>query len=218
MIRPAEDQAGPPAPQTAQRGGVTGASEAAAQAPAVPAGTAAFDLRLLKWMDGEKIDGFLPWIPFRHPKLGDVEIGGFRPYAATNPPAAKLAELGKGSSEFVLYLASLFPKIAIAKTEVTNLGGGVYRIKAEVENSGYLPTALAHGVASRSVKPTMVQLGVKPEELISGNAKTSFFQALAGSGRRQKFEWIVKGKAGAEITLRVVSQKGGSETATLHLK
>jgi hypothetical protein len=197
---------------------MTGAPGAAPQAPPAPTGTAAFDLRLLKWMDNEKIDGYLPWTPYRHPKLGDVEIGGFRPYAATNPPAAKLAELGKTCSEFALYLASLFPKVAVAKTEVVSLGGGLFRIKAEVENSGYLPTALAQGVTSRSVKPTMVQLGVEPDAVVSGNAKTSFFQALAGSGRREKFEWIVKGKAGMEITLKVVSQKGGSETAAIHLK
>ena len=29
--------------------------------------------------------------------------------------------------------------------------------------------------------------------IISGNAKTNFFQALAGSGKRQKYEWLIKG-------------------------
>lgn len=65
-----------------------------ASAAAPPGGTAAFDLRLLKWMEAEKIDGFVNWTSFKHPTLGDVEIGGFRPYACSNPPAAKLAELG----------------------------------------------------------------------------------------------------------------------------
>ena len=55
---------------------------------------------------------------------------------------------------------TLFPKIAIADVAATALGGGLYRITAEVENAGYLPTSTAHGVLSRSVKPTMVQLGV----------------------------------------------------------
>jgi hypothetical protein len=117
-----------------------------------------------------------------------------------------------------LYLTSLFAKVTIADTAVTNLGGGLFRIKAEIANSGFLPTATAHGVVSRSVKPTMVQLGVAPESIVSGDAKTSFFQALAGSGRRQKYEWIIKGKSGETVTLKVVSQKGGADAANLTLK
>ena len=36
------------------------------------------DLRLLQWMDSEKVDGFVNWAPFKHPTLGDVEIGGLQ--------------------------------------------------------------------------------------------------------------------------------------------
>ncbi len=61
------------------------------------------------------------WTPFKHPTLGDVEIGGFKPYVTTNPPAAKIAELGAAHTKFVVYLTSLFPKVAIAKAEATAL-------------------------------------------------------------------------------------------------
>ena len=60
-----------------------------------------------------------------------------------------------------------------AKIEIKNHGGGIFRIKAEIENAGFLPTVLQHGVTSRSVKPTMVQLGVDPKKIISGNNKTN---------------------------------------------
>jgi hypothetical protein len=191
---------------------------AASQVPAETTGTGALDLRLLRWLETEKIECFIPWTPFRHPVLGEVEIGGFLPYITANPQAARLADLGKPHAEFILYLSSLFPRVSVAKTEVTSLGGGLFRIKAEIENSGFLPTATAQGVLARAVKPTMVQLGVDPSDIVSGDAKTSFFQSLAGSGGRQKYEWIVKGKAGATVALKLVSQKGGSETATLTLK
>jgi hypothetical protein len=181
-------------------------------------GTAAFDLRLVRWMDAETIDGFVAWQPFKHPELGDVEIGGFRPYVYSNPPAARIAELGKTHVEFVTYLSSVFPKVAIVSTTVKSLGAGLFRIKAEVENSGLLPTSSAQGVRSRSVKPTMVQLGVAPDDIVSGAPKTNFFPALAGSGRRQSYEWIVKGKPGSTITLKAVAQKGGTAAATLTLK
>ena len=176
------------------------------------------DLRLLQWMDSEKVDGFVNWTPFKHPTLGDVEIGGFKPYVTMNPPAARIADLGAAHAKFVVHLTSLFARVAIAKTEVTALGGGLYRITADIENAGFLPTALAQGVNARAVKPVMVQLGVPPESIITGSEKTIFVPTLAGSGSRQSYEWVIKGKPGSTVTLRAVSQKSGTETATLSLR
>jgi hypothetical protein len=198
--------------------GGRGAGPGAGGEGAEAAGTAAFDLRLVRWMDAEKGDGFLAWTAFKHPTLGDVEIGGFRPYALSNPAPAKIAELGKSHTEFVTYLSSLFPKVSIADPSVTSLGGGLYRVTAHVENSGFFPTSTAQGVRSRSVKPTMVQIGVDPNDIVSGSPKTAFFPTLAGSGRRQTYEWIIKGKPGSTITVKAVAQKGGAATTTLTLK
>jgi hypothetical protein len=200
------------------RGMAAGGGRGAGIGAAATDGTAAFDLRLLRWMDAEKIDGFVNWTPFKHPTLGDVEIGGFKPYATTNPPVAKIADLGKPHAEFALYLTSLFPKIAVADFNATSLGGGLYRIKAEVENKAFLPTSTAHGQASRSVKATLVQLSLPQKDIVSGDAQTNNIPILAGSGRRQSYQWIVKGKPGATVTLKVVAQKGGTDTATITLK
>jgi hypothetical protein len=158
------------------------------------------------------------WRPFTHPELGEVEIGGFRPYAYSNPPAGRIAELGKSHTQFVTYLSSLFPRVSFVGATVKSLGGGLFRIKADVENAGFFPTSTAQGVRSRSVKPTMVQIGVAPEDIVSGAPKTNFFPTLAGSGRRQSYEWIVKGKPGSTIALKAVAQKGGAATTTVTLK
>lgn len=190
-----------------------------AAADAGSAMTPGIDKQILKWLDAEKIDGFVKWAKFSHPDLGEVEIGGFRPYAVTNPPAAKIADLGASHTKFVLYLSSLFPKVKITKLDVVSHGGGIFRVKAEVENTGFLPTALAHAVTSRSVRPTMVQLQVKPEDILSGNVKTNFVPTLPGSGNgAAKFEWIIRGKAGDAVALKVVSEKGGTDTAKITLK
>ncbi len=176
------------------------------------------DGEILKWMDAVGHDGFVEWSTYDHPTLGDVEIGGFVPYRAKNPPTAVIDSLGPRHGEFAVHLASLFPSVRVAKVEVTDHGGGVFRIEVEVENGGFFPTSTAHGVVSRSVKPTMVQLEVDPEALLSGDAKTSFFPALEGSGKRRAFEWIISGNRGETVTLRVVSQKGGRDTADIVLR
>ncbi len=200
--------------QSGRRAGAAGAGPAEGTAAMAPG----IDRQVLRWMDAEKIDGFVPWAKFNHPDLGEVEIGGFKPYATVNPPAEKIAALGAAHAKFAVHLASLFPKVRIAKTEVVDHGGGLFRIRADVENAGFWPTALAQGVTARAVKPTMVQLGVDPGDVVSGSAKTEFFQALAGSGGRVKYEWIIRGKAGRVIELIVSSQKGGRDSAKITLK
>lgn len=176
------------------------------------------DSKFLKWMDKNNIKAFVDWKTFDHPEFGEVEIGGFTSYEINNPPASMIAKLGESHAKFVTYLSGLYAKVKIAKTEVINHEGGLFRIKAEIENQGFLPTSLRHGATSRAVKPTMVQLGVKPEAIISGNSKTNFFQSLDGSGKRQKYEWLIKGKSGDKIELKVVAQKAGADKQNITLK
>jgi hypothetical protein len=208
-------------PASTEKPAPGGRPDTAAQLPGVEGGAAApvaADLRVLRWMDAEKIDGFVEWTPFQHPTLGAVEIGGFKPYVISNPPASKMAELGAGHASFVMYLSSVFANVKVAKSEVVNHGGGIYRIRAEIENSGLLPTAAAQGVLSRGSRPLMVQLQVDPQDIIAGNEKTMYVPSLPGSGGRESFEWIIRGKPGSSVALKVVSQKGGRETVTLKLQ
>jgi hypothetical protein len=202
----------------APRGG-TNRAGGAAGAPGADAGEAtAIDKAVLQWMDKEKIDGFAAWTAYKHPDLGEVEIGGFKPYAAVNPPPAKIAEMGKPHAEFALYLTTLFPRVKIAKLEATAQGGGLYRVKAEVANEGVWPTAMAHAVTARAVKPTMVQLQVEPTAILSGNQKTSFVQSITGADERVKFDWLIKAKAGSPLVLKVVSAKGGTDSRSVTLQ
>lgn len=182
------------------------------------AGAPGIDKDFLSYLEKNNKEGFIDWQPFDHPDLGEVEIGGFAPYGINNPAASEIDELGEAHAKFAVWLSDLYAEIKIARTEVINHGGGLFRIKTEIENSGFLPTALSQGVASRSVAPTMVQLGVDPKAIVSGNAKTNFFQSLDGSGNRQKYEWLIKGKSGDKIELKVVAQKAGTDKVNITLK
>ena len=212
--------AGVPAPGGGRAGGPGGGRSGGPVGGAPPAfaddaaGTAAFDARTAQGI----ADGFIAWTPFKHPTLGAVEIGGFKPYAVTNPAPSEIDALGRSHAAFAIYLTTLFPRIAIADLTAVTIGGGLYRISAEVVNAGYLPTSTAHGVTSRSVKPTMVQLGVPPESIVSGDAKTSAIPALAGSGRRHGYQWIVRGKPGQAVVVKAVAEKGGAVERTVTLK
>lgn len=178
---------------------------------------ASTDLEILKAMDAAGIDGFVAWSPFQHPELGEVEIGGFRPYLTTNPPAEQVQELGPRQGEFLVELAGMLPRVEIADTEVTAHGGGVYTVKAVVRNTGYLPTALQQGLTARAVDPVLVQIQVDPDHILSGADKSSRVSRLEGSGRQESVTWVIRGEPGDRVQIKVRSQKGGSATATVTL-
>ncbi len=179
---------------------------------------AGFDAKLLGAVEGAGVDAFVGWSSYDHPDLGAVEIGGFVPYATTNPPAGDLPELGRSHGEFTVRLAGMLPRVNIVETEVTAHGGGIFTVTAQIENSGYLPTSLEHGVVSRSVQPTTVRIQVDADTILTGDAKSSAVQKLEGSGSRETFSWVIRGNDGDAVEIWVRSQKGGTDTATVTLR
>ena len=180
-------------------------------------GAGSGDAGILARFDAAEIDAFVPWSAAEHPELGTVEVGGFHPYAAVNAPAQELSELGAAHGDFVARLSSMLPRVRLVGLSSEAHGGGVFTVTAEVVNEGYFPSALQHGVVSRSVDPVLVQIQVDPDEIITGAAKSHRIQKLEGSGARERVSWLVRGSPGEEIEVRVRAQKGGSESRTVRL-
>jgi len=175
------------------------------------------DAALLGLAEAGGIDAFVPWTEFEHPDLGTVEIGGFRPYALTNPPAAQLPELGRAQGEFVVRLASMLSRISLVSTDVESHGGGLFTVTVEVANTGFLPSSLRHGVVSGAVAPVTVQIQVDAEDILTGSPKTSQINTLAGSGTRARFSWLIRGREGSTVEIQARSQKSGGDTVTVTL-
>ena len=179
---------------------------------------ASTDQKLVAAFDAAGTNAFVPWTAYRHPDLGPVEIGGFRPYEIVNPPASALPELGAAHGRFVARVASMLPRVRIADTEVTAHGGGVFTVKATVVNEGYFPSALQHGVVARSVDPVTVQIQVDQTAILTGASKTYQINKLDGSGTRETVSWVIRGRPGSTIEIRVRAQKGGTDSANVTLR
>ena len=147
-----------------------------------------------------------------------MEIGGFLPYVTTNPSADQLPDLGAKHGEFLVKLAGMLPRAHIADTKVEAHGGGVFSVTVEVENTGFFPTTLRHGQTSRSVQATTVQIQVSPESILTGASKTARIANLAGSGSRESFTWVIKGREGSQVEIKLRAQKGGTDSATVTLR
>jgi murein tripeptide amidase MpaA len=191
------------------------------------------DLKLLKWND-EQIGGrgFVAWRPFDHPELGPVEIGGWierRTFG--NPPEEFLLRTIAPVSEFVIAQALMSPRLELREVRADALGDGVYRVRAVVANSGYLPSyGSKRAQEIRAVRPIEVRLELPAgAELLTGEAtqeigqlegrvsKRALFGASFPTDNLRKLEWTVRGPAGAELTINAASQRAGTARAAARL-
>ena len=158
------------------------------------------------------------WKRCEHPQLGAVDVGGFDPrFGIWNPPPERLAEVCDAQVRFFLRLASLAPRVRLTSIETTTLGHGVTRVRAVVENLGYLPThvlASARGLPWNEPVRATIALG-EGVELLSASAThrlghlggwggyeklaTAAYARSAGEVVRARVEWLVKGHGGIEI-------------------
>jgi hypothetical protein len=68
------------------------------------------------------------------------------------------------------------------------------------------------------VGPTFVQIQIDDEAILSGAEKTASVGVLAGSGTREKVTWVIQGREGAQLEIKLHSQKSGRDTTTVTLR
>ncbi len=158
---------------------------------------------LLAWSDKELGGkGFVAWKPFKHPTLGDVEIGGAVPFTDNTPPAKMVDGLLKGQVPWVFEIAKQMARIKIADASVKRLGAGVYEVKVWVENTGGLPYPTAMGRRNERVLPVIVTLGGQGFEIVQGK-KRSLVPAVPAHGS-QPVTWIVR--AGKPVKVEIKAE------------
>lgn len=176
------------------------------------------DRAFLKWIDQNDPSRFVPWKSIEHPDFPGkrVEVGGFAPFARTLPPAKLLPELTVMHGRFLTELAGKLPRIAIRSVEAKSLGASVYDVTVKIENTGYLPTALAQGAVSREVHPTRVILKVDPKQILSGDRVTMLNAIAAGDAKEAR--WVVRAKDAKKLSIEVMSMIAGRAETEVELK
>lgn len=150
--------------------------------------------------------GFVDWKPYKHPQLGDVEIGGFVPYLKYVPPADQLQSTLKFHTDFSLKLMEKLPQVVLKSHNLEKIGPDIYRVTIYLQNSGLLPTSLAQGRRALTAYPLRVRLNLETgQKLISGKLieNIQFIQA----GETKKLEWIVQAKKSSQIRGKVWANK-----------
>ncbi len=177
------------------------------------------DRSYLKWVDKNAPEKFVAWKEYEHPDFPGkrVEIGGWAPFAKTNPPEKMLEELARKADQFLTALLGKMPRVAIRALKVKDLGNSIFDIEVQIENTGDLPTALAQGALTREVHPTRVVLHLDTKVLLAGN-KTTLLGPIEGKGGRKEVRYTIQGVSGQKIELEVISMLGGTVRKTFALK
>jgi hypothetical protein len=174
------------------------------------------DKALLAWSDKELGgQGFVAWKPFKHPTLGDVEIGGAVPYADSAPPPKMIDGLVKGQVPWVFEIAKGMARIRIADTAIKRLGSGVYEVKVWVENTGGLPYPTAMGRRNERILPVVVGLSGPGIEILEGKAR-SLVPAVPAHGA-QPVKWIVRTAKPVKLEVKAETKIAWGDSRTLDL-
>jgi hypothetical protein len=180
---------------------------------------------VLRWNDEHRAGkgDHKDWTPFRHPTLGDVEIGGFNPkFYAQNPPPGLLEPWARNEAMFNLYLAQQLPQVRIASAAVTpSAGAGTFDVEMRVTNEGAMPTALEIAKRVKMVRPDTCTITLaKGQELLQpGDGQPRQRAAIEidwlNAGETKTVKWRVKGTG--QIKVRIDSTRGGTDSRTLEI-
>jgi murein tripeptide amidase MpaA len=187
------------------------------------------DLKLLKWSD-EQCGGraHVDWYPFRHPQLGEVELGGWDKmnYWRNPPPHLREREAARFPA-WLMQLGLSLPKLEVLRAEVRALGPDTWRVRFAVANAGYLPSYIskralerktARGVVFQIHLPPGTRLASGCERVegaqLEGHAPKTSLQAFLPSreltGDRAVAEWIVNAPTGTRLALTATADRAGT--------
>jgi len=172
----------------------------------------------LKWFDEHAPQAFVKWQAIEHPDFPNqhVEVGGYSPFALTNPPVAMIEQIAAKHADFLTIVAQRLPRIGIRKIETHHLGQSVYEVKIQVENTGFLPTSLAHGQATREIYPTRLVIELDDRFFLSGTRITNL-PVLQGSGGMVQVRYIIRSSNRKKIDFKVISMLAGQVNGTIEL-
>ncbi|MDR1555550.1 MAG: hypothetical protein LBS88_00785 [Tannerellaceae bacterium] len=181
-------------------------------------------LAYLDKQSGQNI--FLDWKSARHPKHGEVEVGGWVTNIGRNNafPGAVLESICERQWQFDLYCSGLLPQLTINKIEVKKQSAGstsVLEISAEVENQGALPTGLVNTEWMAFNRGDVVWLIGENNKLtfLSGKAYEKIGNLYGTlqipgyedkTGNKKTLKWVVAVEGNEKLKVVASSLKGGT--------
>ena len=177
-----------------------------------------------------------PWRTFKHPQLGDVEVGGIDPRIGLwNPPLEALPGVCSANAAHYLRTAALAPAVVVDPVDIAGLSPELTRVTVTVANHGYLPTyVLASAKALTHNEPLWADVQctgcelAEPElahreighldgwgrGLFDGSGALYYTRTRGTTGART-LSWVVRGTG--MVSLRIGSCRVGWTTREIEI-
>ena len=187
------------------------------------------ELAVYRWALEHHPDAYSDWVPFDHPQLGPVEIGGWdEVFFWANAPGSRLAAEVRPHAEFAVHQALCSPRIEVLHTRVVPLGDGAHQVEVGIANTGWLPTYITQKAKKdRLVLPLVAELtgatvvgGPARLELgqLGGRLDLQFtYGKNDGTPDRVLARWVVSAPTGTEVTVEVSHPRGGATSVVVTL-
>ncbi len=192
------------------------------------------ELKVLKWSDKNLGDaGYVDWFEFDHPQLGKVELGGWDwLHTWTNPPGSFLESEIKSFPDWLIWQALISPKLELRQATATSLGGGTYRVRLVVENTGWLPTYVTKKALEKKLRGVICEITLpkgakletgKPREEPGQLEGRAYKEAMLNfstesTQERLKVEWVLYAPNGGQVKLIARHERAGTVRTELELK
>jgi len=171
------------------------------------------DQRLWDWLQAtNQQDAFIEWKEIKHPDYPDkkVEIGGFKPFPANNPPSDSLVSISKKYRPFLIKLSSWLPRIEVQKLKVEHLHDNVYRVTLNVVNQGFLPSNTQIGIRNKWCPKIKLAVNLSVNQKLVSGRVLQFIDSLDGSGGSEEISWMLMGKKGDTVKITIGSPMTGT--------
>lgn len=175
------------------------------------------EVNFLKWAEEKQLQNvFVPWTSIEHPDFPEknVEVGGIVPFSAQNPPPRLIDSVWLKHTEFMLEVASLRPQTNILKLKTERPGKDLFRVTADIANTGSFPTVSQTGKKIRWVQKTVVTIEPgKNQKIVSGRTQeiTDAIDAHSSVER----SWLIQGKG--TLILKAGSESTGFKEISIDL-
>lgn len=173
------------------------------------------DVKRLKWIDANPGESwrFVPWKEAAHPELGRCEVGGFAPFARTEPPVSRSREIARKELEFLASLGPDLARVEIGELAARPLGAGVHEIRATITNRSRLGMQSASAVRAGAVRPLRVRLELSGDaELVAGRS-LALERELGGGGAHLEYRWLVRASRVEDVRVRIDTDHAGRDDA-----
>lgn len=184
---------------------------------------------VLRWNDEQKGGQyFVPWRPYRHSTLGDVEIGG--PRGMPQGIDARLRRECEKHYRLLTRIANMSPLLRLKDLTSERLDDGTFAVRAVVQNTGFLSTYVTrHALDVKKDDPIVASIAVKGGQLVGDDASKTLGHILGrlayirrwGFGANEStrvVEWKVRpGPGTTTVEVEVQASKAGADRRTLEL-